>query len=280
MAKKMQASWRKMLLILSAAIGLYFFLLYPGMQDFRDTLAFDILFRLVSSGAVMYFAWVWKKKPSPLAKWTLTAIACIVWFPLLIPSYRIFLFSVMMLEFVSVAVLLWEQINLQKHTEVLLFVTAVLLLIASGNASSYTFVENPNGMHFGLPTVLFTLLAGAFSGYLIFFGRLKLKDDRKSERITFVFAGFLVGFFLTWPTILNLNYLLDNQISQVYEMPVEEKDINTSGKNTSYHLYVSFQGGQLKLDVSQSQYYAYEPGDIVPVTLYEGAFHDPFYIVE
>lgn len=251
MAKKMQASWRKMLLILGVAVGIsYVFLLYPGMQDFRNTLAFDILFRLVISGVILYFAWLWKKKPSLPAKWTLTAMACTVWFPLLIPSFKVFLLA------------------------------AFLLLVLTGNASSYTFVEDPNGMHFGLPTALFTLLAGTFSGYLIFSGKLKLMDDRKSERIAFVIAGFLVGFFLTWPTILNLNYLLDNQIPQIYEMPVEEKDINTSGKNTSYHLYVSFQGEQLKLDVSQSRYYAYEPGDIVPVTLHQGAFHDPFYIVE
>lgn len=280
MAKKMQASWRKMLLILGVAVGLYVFLLYPGMQDFRNTLVFDILFRLVISGVILYFAWFWKKKPSMPAKWTLIAMACTVWFPLLIPSFKVFLLAATVLEFAGAAVLLWEQVNLKAHTEPLLYVAAFLLLVLTGNASSYTFVENPNGMHFGLPTALFTLLEGAFSGYLIFSGKLKLKDDRKSERIAFVIAGFLVGFFLTWPTVLNLNYLLDNQIPQIYEMPVVEKDINTSGKNTSYHLYVSFQGEQLKLDVSQSRYYACEPGDIVPVTLHQGAFRDPFYIVE
>lgn len=273
-------SIKKALLILGICVCIYFLLLYPGMQDFRDSLAFDILFRLVCSGVILYFTWVWKEKPSDPAKWTLTAIACTVWFPLLIPSYRIFLFSATVLEFVSVAVLLWEQITLQKHTETLLFVTAFLLLIITGNAGLYTFVNDPNGLHFGLVTAFLTLLAGAFAAYLIFSGKLKLKDDRKSERIAFVFAGFLVGFFLVWPTIVNLNYLLDNQIPQLYELTVEEKDINTSGKSTSYHFYVSYHGGQLKLDVSRSQYYRYECNDKVPVALYEGAFHDPFFLVE
>lgn len=273
-------TWCKGLLLLAAALSIYFFLLYPGMQDIRNTLAFEVLFRLAISGVILYFAWIWKKKSSFPAKCTLTAIACVVWFPLLIPNFKVFLLAATVLEFAGVAVLLWEQINLKKHTEPLLYVTAFLLLVAAGNATSYTFVENPNGMHFGLVTALLTLLAGIFAGYLVFSGTLKLKDDRKSERIAFVFAGLLVGFFLVWPTILNLNYLLDQQIPEVYEMPVEEKDINTAGKNTSYYLYVSFRGEQLKLDVSQSQYYHYEKGEVVPVTLYEGAFHDPFYIVE
>lgn len=278
--KQRKPSEGKILVLVVLLLSLDFFLLHPGVQDFRDSLLFDVLFRLVASGGILFFAWVWKKKPSRPAKWTLSVMACAVWLPMMILEYRVFLLTATVLEFLGVAVLIWEQVNLKKHTEPLLYVTVVFMLVLVTNAGSYTFVKNPNGLHFGLISVVLTMLAGCFSGYLVFSEKLKLKDDRVSERIAFVIAGFLVGFFLVWPTLLNLNYLLDTQIPQIYEMPVEDKNINTSGKNTTYHLDVSFHGELLELEVSQSQYYQFDIGDEIPVMLYEGAFHDPFYVVE
>lgn len=278
--KNQKGIFNKILFLLILPGCLFFLMVYPGFRDFWNSLAFDILFRLGISGVILYFTWLWKTKPSSPAKWTLTAAAVIVWFPLVLPSYRAFLWAATILEFVGTGVLLWEQIRLRKHTQPLLYVTAFLLLILIANAGSYTFVENPNGLHFGEVSLVFTLLSGALAAYLIFTGTLKLKDDRMSERIAFAVMGFLVGFFLIWPTMLNLNYLLDSRPPQVYEMPVQEKYVNTSGKNTTYHIYVSFQGEILDLEVSQSQYEGFAVGDRVPVALYEGAFGDPFYIVE
>lgn len=278
--KKKKGSSVKILVLLLLPVCLFFLMVHPGFRDFRNSVAFDILFRLGISGVILYFAWIWKKKSSKPAKWTLTAAAVTVWFPLLIPSYRVFLWTATVLEFLGIGILLWEQIRLGKHSEPLLYVAAFLLLILMSNAGGYTFVENPNGLHFWEISLTFTLLSGIFAGYLVFTGKLKLKDDRKSERIAFAAAGFLVGFFLIWPTMLNLNYLLDNRPPEIYEMPVQEKDINTSGKNTTYHIYVSFQGEALDLEVSQSQYDGYAVGDQVPVALYQGAFGDPFYVVE
>ena len=78
-----------------------------------------------------------------------------------------------------------------------------------------------------------------------------------------------------------LNYMLDQSEPTVYEMVIEEKDIDRGYKSrTDYYIFFDHGGKELKMEVSSETYAAHEVGDTLPVMLYDGAFDKPYFIIE
>ena len=278
--KKGKTQTGKVLLLIAASFLFMFVELRPELQPLRDSLVYDLAFRLVISGTILYFTFWGKKKPSWPAMIALVAAAWMPWQKLLLPSSKLMVAYVTLLGFSGVAILVYEQIRFKKHTEPLLYVTAFIILLSISFVQEYTFVENPNGFRYWQLSLISALLCGAAAFWLVFRGILVLKDNRLSERIAFGFCGLMVGFFLMYPLPQNLNYILDTSDPVCYQMPVVDKDISTGGKSTTYYLRMEFKGQEISMTVSQSDYYRYALGDFVPVTLYQGAFDDPYYIME
>lgn len=270
----------KLLLLIAAAFLFMFVELRPELQPLRDSAAYDILFRLVISGLILYFTFFRKKKPSRPALTALVAAAWLPWQILVLPFPKLTVACVTLLGFSGVGILVYEQIRFRKHTEPLLYVTMFVLLLTVTFAQDYTFVDVPNSFRYWQLSLLSALVCGAGAFWLVFRGILVLKDDRMSEKIAFGLGGLMLGFFLMYPLPQNLNYILDTSKPVYYQMPVVDKDINTGGKSTTYYLYLEFRGQEISMTVSQSDYYRYALGDLVPVTLYQGAFDDPYYIME
>ena len=281
MAKKKNKwqSW-KLLLLIAASILFMFVELHPELQPLRDSAAYDILFRLVISGLILYFSFFRKKKPSRPAMVALVAAAWLPWQILVLPFPKLTVVCVTVLGFSGVGILVYEQIRFRKHTEPLLYVTMFILLLTFTFAQDYTFVDDPNGFRYWQLSLVSAVVCGALAFWLVFRGILVLKDDRLSEKVAFGLGGLMLGFFLMYPLPQNLNYVLDTSEPVYYQMPVVDKDINTGGKSTTYYLYLEFRGQEISMTVSQSDYYRYALGDLVPVTLYQGAFDDPYYIME
>ena len=271
-------NWKVLLLI--AAMLLFMFVeLRPELQPLRDSVVYDIVFRLVITGVILYFTFFRKKKPSRPAMAALVAAAWLPWQILVLPFPKLTLSCVILLGFSGLGILLYEQIRIRRHTEPLLYVTMLVLVLTITFAQDYTFVENPNGFRYWQLSLASALLCGAAAFWMVFHGILVLKDNRMSEKIAFGIVGIMLGFLFMYPLPQNLNYILDTSEPIFYEMPVVDKDVNTGGKSTTYYLYLDWQGQQISMTVSQSDYYRYEIGDPVPVTLYEGAFDDPYYIM-
>ena len=75
--------------------------------------------------------------------------------------------------------------------------------------------------------------------------------------------------------------MLDKSEPTVYEMVIEEKDIDRGYKSrTDYYVVLNHRGEELKMEVSNETFGAHEVGDKLPVMLYDGAFDKPYFIIE
>jgi hypothetical protein len=63
-------------------------------------------------------------------------------------------------------------------------------------------------------------------------------------------------------------------------MTIADKDIDSSRSGTYYEFILVYEGKEIELDVSQSEYFQYEIGDSFSVDLYQGFFGDAYYIAE
>jgi len=88
-----------------------------------------------------------------------------------------------------------------------------------------------------------------------------------------------LNYTLMWCVACNMNYAFDRNLPIEYDTVIQEKDIkSTSRAGTRYTFFLNLDNTLIKLNVSQSEYHAYEVGDSFPLKLYQGAFDDPFYI--
>lgn len=93
--------------------------------------------------------------------------------------------------------------------------------------------------------------------------------------------GLMAGFGLTFLTLSSMNVYLDTSKPTYDEFVVLEKDIRTGTKrSTSYELKVQRGDTIFTIDVSEESYYDYEINDQVTLSLYNGAFNQPYYIHE
>ena len=100
-----------------------------------------------------------------------------------------------------------------------------------------------------------------------------------------IIVGILIGFmaaFVCCGHIMNLNYAFDTSEPEVCTAEITDKDRSSNGIKlpTSYDFDIAFDGVELNLKVSSSEYDFYDVGDTVRFYKYKGAFGKPFYISE
>lgn len=270
--------WHWLLLAFGTMLVLLFLGYRPELQSMRDSLAYQVVMKMIPTGVLLYFAWVAKSRPPRPGQIIMTLMAVIFWQSLIIPSRRMLLLSNMLLVFVGIGYLLYLWFRKDQINKPLLGATVVLGLMLMRFNMDYTFWDGKE--HYWLISLVLALLVGAAGCYLMIKGLIVLKDDRISEKICWCFLVTFVAFVLFWTTANNLNYLLDFSQPQQCFMTIAEKDIDSSRSGTYYEFALVYEGKEIELDVSQSEYYQYEIGDNFPVDLYQGFFGDAYYIAK
>lgn len=251
----------------------------PELQPMRDTVAYQIIGKMVPSGIILYFAWAAKNQPPRPGQIIMTLMAAAFWQGLLIPSQRLILLHITVLVFAGTGYLLYLMIQKKKNNEPLMFATMLFGIMLLQFMRDYTYVDGEDTRHW-LISLILALVAGGAACYLIFNGYIKLKDDRMSEKVCWCIMAVLAAFILFWSTANNLNYMLDFSVSEQYQMTVTDKEIISTRNDTHYEFTLEYQEKEIGLNVPQSTYFQYEIGDSFPVELYRGFFGDPYYIAE
>lgn len=251
----------------------------PNLQPLRDTVIYKVIGKMIPSGILIYFSWFSKGKPSGLGQVIMTLMAVIFWQGLIIPSQRLILLHITILVFAATGYLLYLMIHKKKNNEPLMFATMYFAIMLLDGMRDYTYADGNDMRHWVIALVL-GVAAGAVAYYLVFYGHIRLKDDRISEKVCWCILAVFATFILVWSTANNLNYILDFTLPEEYEMSIKDKNIDSSRSGTYYELKVEYKGNEIELDVTQSTYFRYEIGDIFPVDLYRGFLGDPYYIAK
>ena len=270
--------WYWLLLIFGAMLVLMFLMYRPELQSMRDSLGYQIVVKMIPTGVLLFFAWVAKSRPPKAGQILMTLMAVVFWLSLIIPSRRILLLSVMILVFVGIGYLLYLWFRSGKIHKPLLAATAFFGLMFMQFNMDYTFLDGKE--HYWQISLVLALVVGAVGCYLMMKGMIVLEDDRISEKICWCFVATFAAFVLFWVTVTNLNYLLDFSQPQQCFMTIADKDIDSSRSGTYYEFTLVYEGKEIELDVSQSEYFQYEIGDSFSVDLYQGFFGDAYYIAE
>ena len=253
----------------------------PQLQPVRDTVAYQVIWKLAFSGILIYLTYFRKKKQTKGVKILMSAVACIPWLAVLAQNYKAVLSAVLVLQFFAIGYLVYSQLFHKKNSNLLLYTTMFLILFTMTGMGDYTFVNNSNGFQFWKVSLAVSVMAAVAITVLVVKGYWKLKDDRVSEKVCLCILVTFFAFMISESALCHINYICDRTVPSVYELTVEDKELETHSKGeTDYILKVRHKGRELEMEVSQSDYYQYEIGDELPVTFYEGFFEKEFYIVE
>jgi hypothetical protein len=109
-----------------------------------------------------------------------------------------------------------------------------------------------------------------------------MADRSLQSRRGIVILLFVLGMSYGFGAGMEGNALLDDSKPSVYPTQITEKRIS-SGRHQSHDLYLAHWGSKQDIDkvsVSRSFYESVRIGDTVCVSLHQGAFHVPWYIVQ
>jgi hypothetical protein len=94
-------------------------------------------------------------------------------------------------------------------------------------------------------------------------------------------AVLLGGFVLTWLTVASMNVYLDTSAPTYEEYTIIDKDIKAGSRQvTTYELEVKKDDTVFTIGVSEIAYYRHEVNDTIKLSVYNGAFNEPYYIHE
>jgi len=90
----------------------------------------------------------------------------------------------------------------------------------------------------------------------------------------------LVCFCFSFLTISSLNIIFDMSKPEISEYKIIDMDVDGERRITSYELTVFDGSNEFVIDVSKDDYNKLKIGDIIELSLYEGAFNVSYYIYE
>ena len=89
------------------------------------------------------------------------------------------------------------------------------------------------------------------------------------------------GFGLTWLTLGSMNVYLDMSKPTYEEYVIVDKDVRTGARQiTTYEFKVIDGEKSFTIGVSEEVYYDMEINDSITLSIYKGAFNEPYYIHE
>lgn len=225
------------------------------------------------------FVWISKYAPPRGVQILLTASLLTLWLPgIRWVSARIYILVVTVFFLAVACAALWVWFRKGKYRVPTVFAVA-LTLICLSYAKLYTFVQNPNGLHFWKIALPFAVIGAVICILLLLQDKIQLEDNRLSERILLPILVCGACFCALWLTAQNLNFALDTSTPTRIETVVTEKRSEYHSKaGIYYYLTVQLNGDVVELSVPSAEYENVQIGDTYSVLQYDGAFGHAYYV--
>ena len=267
------------LLFLIVGFGLLIYSLLPELSGFRNSFYGSIAYFMILSGIILYLTLSHKVNMPLLGKIT-------VWgYDLLFILLSIFDFGRIeaLFFFIYAVVNICVAIYLYQKNGVAY--KSIWLFGAFSYLTTITFVLRVKYLNgeFNL-TFLWSAIIVSIMIFIpcLIYGIRHYKLYGDWEKLIGVpLLALLGGFLLTWLTVGSMNVYLDTSTPTYEEYIVIDKGIQSGARQiTTYELEVKKDDTVFKIGVSETSYYSYEVNDIIKLSIYSGAFNEPYYIHE
>lgn len=272
--------FKRLLLVIAAmaaclVVFVFTDVLPPTFGEAHDRPWLRIAAMLAISGIILGVAVIWNPERATLTGRLLT-LAMILLF--LVQNHRMYILFAVAFACAMLGYVLFHWIKYEKLYCVQGIAFCFLGILSANGAKYCNFVEDPNGPHFWLVSLILAIVVIVLTIVICVHQKYP-----KSECIAYVICVPLLSWLAFYATMNSLNYSLD--LSEPTEMlcEIKDKELNiSSGRTTHYHyeLTVEMDGNEVILEVSEAHYDASAVGDDITVSRYEGFFRDPYYIVE
>lgn len=247
----------------------------PTFVEAHDSPWFRIVAMLAIGGMILGVAVIWNPERATLTG-RLLMLAIILLF--LIPNHRIYMLFAMVLACTMLVYVLFHWIKYEKLYCVQGIAFCFLGILSASGAKYYNYVENPNGLHFGLVSLILAIVVMVLTIVICIHQRYTM-----GECFAYVICVPLLFWLASCVTMGNLNYSLDFSEPTEMVLEIEDKEAHVSSgkfKSIHYELTVEIDGNKVILEVSEAHYDAFGVGDDIIVSRYQGFFDDPYYILE
>lgn len=130
---------------------------------------------------------------------------------------------------------------------------------------------------FLIPSIIITVIVFLLC---LIFAILKYKKSKSLQIAIFIpLMGLISGFIISWTTISSMNIYLDFSSPTYVEFVIIDKKLKSGARQaTTYELEVKNENESFAIAVSENAYYEHEINDTIVLSLYNGAFNEPYYI--
>lgn len=163
----------------------------------------------------------------------------------------------------------------REYAIMISFFALAVLQLTSG-------IEFQSGAQFPywLPALIAAALCSGLIAVLMGKDLLHLEDERTSECVCLVILAAAAAFVIVQYSAVGLNYALDTSAPETYTVQITDKDTSSTRGSTTYYLTADSPDGELEFTVPGHTYRTVEEGDSVSLLLYDGAFGDPYYLLQ
>ena len=247
----------------------------PAFGEAHDRPWLRIAAMLAISSIILGVAVIWNPERATLTGRLLT-LAIILLF--LIPDHRMYVLFAVALACAMVGYVLFHWIKYEKLYCVQGIAFCFLGILSLGGVKYCNYVENPNGLHFGLVSLILAIVVIVLTIVICVHQKYPTGDC-----IAYVICVPLLSWLAFYATMNSLNYSLDFSEPTELVLEIEDKEAHLSSgkfKSIHYEFTVEIDGKKVILEISEAHYDAVTVGDDITVSRYAGFFRDPYYIVE
>ena len=267
------------LVILIVGFGAFIYLIHPDLSDFRNSIYGLIVDFLLLVGIILGVTLSRKISMPLLGKFTVWGYGLLFILLSIFDFGKIetFFFFIYVIVNVCVTIILYQRKGIAYKS--IWFFGAFSYLKSVVLVLRVKYLNGEFNSAFLWSAIIVSLIV--FVPCLIY-GIKYFKLYRDWEKlIGLPLAVLLGGFLLTWLTVASMNVYLDTSAPTYEEYVIVDKDIKAGSRQvTTYEFDVKKDDTTFTIGVSETAYYSHEANDTIKLSIYNGAFNEPYYIHE
>ena len=267
------------LVIAIVGFGAFIYSIHPDLSDFRNSIYGLMINFLVLAGIILYVTLSRKINMPLLGKIT-------VWiYGLLFILSGIFNFGRIEMLFFFIYAIVNVCVAVYLYIRYGIAYKSIWLFGIFSYLSTAFIVLRVNYLHneFTSPFMWVAIIVSiiVFIPCLIYVIKYYMPYREWEYIIGVPLAALLVSFVVAWLTVSSMNVYLDTSDPTYEEYVIIDKDIRAGSRQaTTYELEVKKDDTTFTIGVSETAYYSHEINDTITLSVYSGAFNEPYYIHE
>lgn len=263
--------------IIALSIGLLVYTLLPELSDFRNSIYGHLVYVFIMTSVILYLT-LSKRIGMPLIG-KITVLIYLFLYALFsiidLGKIKALFFFIYSIYNIISTICIYKKTG-KEYKSIWLFgafsyLTTIIFVLR---------VEYINGefnLTFLIPAIIVAVVA--FVPTLVYWLVRHTIHKDLENLICIPLLALFGGFGLTWLTLGSMNVYLDMSKPTYEEYVIIDKDIRTGARQiTTYEFKVIDGEKSFTIGVSEEVYYDCEINDTITLSIYKGAFNEPYYI--